>query len=551
MKDVYPALDALPTDCLVPVELQPEYLACDNLGPMTDLADALADRHVAAGRGEAVAIIHHEGRRAITYRDLSETSSRLANVLGSLGCRAGDRVAFRSGNRPEAIIAALAAWRIGAVVVPTPVQAREAELRFFLQDTGARFMLAEATPESMDGVEAAVGASDVETGIAFGGQIDRFHDWSTVLAEASPVYGGPPPELDAPALIWHTGGTTGTPKACYHTQRRYLLGGYSVGLSTGVRPGQRWAAAAPMGHALGFIYHTNFTLQHGATIVLIEQFAKPDAVLRAIQTHRIDTFTSVVALWARLKDALEAEPAEYDVSSLRRAYGMWQSASSAQVTGWWRERGLTLMNNFGSTSFATWVLVPRPREPFGTGSLGRPSPGYEVIASDSATTTIKPVPSGTAGRMAVRGPTGLTYWNRLELQERDVLDGWTMVDDLIRLDEHGNADYLGRTDYVISTAGYKVAPVEVEQVLCRHPDVREVAVVGAPDPIRQEIVVAFVALNEGLVGGDDLRRELQGLVKVELSPYKYPRRIKFIDALPRDGVGKVQMKHLVERARCA
>ena len=549
MKDAYPPLDALPADRLVPPELQPEYLASDELGPARSLADALVDRHVASGRGGAAAVIHHEGRRTISYRELGEDSSRLANALAALGCRPGDRIAFRSANRPEAITAALAAWRIGAVVVPTPVQARQAELLFFLRDTGARFLVADARDESVDGVEEAVADSEVETGIAFGGRLAGFHDWSSVLAAASPHYDRPPPDLDTPALIWHTGGTTGTPKACYHTQRRFMLGGSAVGLSTGARPGERWAAAAPVGHALGFIHHTNFTLLHGATIVMIEQFARPDAVLRAIQEHRIHTFTAVVASWARLKEAIEAEPAAYDVSSLRRAYGMWQSANSAGVTDWWRSRGLTLMNNFGSTSFATWVLVPRRGEPLAPGSLGRPSPGYEVVATDPSSGDLQPVPLGTAGRMAVRGPTGLTYWNRPELQARDVVDGWTLADDLISFDDHGNAAYLGRTDYVISTAGYKVAPVEVEQVLSRHPSVREVAVVAAPDPIRHEVVMAFVALNDGLAPGDELRRELQRLVKLELSPYKYPRKIQFIDALPRDSVGKVQMKLLVERAQ--
>jgi 2-aminobenzoate-CoA ligase len=263
----------------------------------------------------------------------------------------------------------------------------------------------------------------------------------------------------------------------------------------------------------------------------------------------VDTFTSVVVTWARLKDALEADPTAYDVSSLRRAYGMWQTASSSDVSDYWLARGLELMNNFGSTAFATWVLVPRRGEPFPSASLGRPSPGFDVRAAELDREPLRFVEHGRQGRMAVRGVTGLTYWNRPSLQARDVVDGWTLHDDLIAFDEHGNADYFGRTDFVISSAGYKIAPVEVESVLCRHPAVREVAVVGAPDPVRQEIVGAFVALQPGAVAGDALRLELQSLVKQELSPYKYPRRIEFIDALPRDSVGKVQTRVLAERMR--
>ncbi len=144
--------------------------------------------------------------------------------------------------------------------------------------------------------------------------------------------------------------------------------------------------------------------------------------------------------------------------------------------------------------------------------------------------------------MAVRGPTGLTYWNLPELQKRDVIDGWTLSDDLIEFDGEGNAHYLGRTDYMISTAGYKVAPVEVEQVLSRHAAVREVSVVPAPCPLRQEMVAAYVVLHNGFPGDDRMRKELRALVKSELAAYKAPQRIEFIAALPRDAVGKVQTK---------
>jgi 2-aminobenzoate-CoA ligase len=317
-----------------------------------------------------------------------------------------------------------------------------------------------------------------------------------------------------------------------------------VAEATGIQAGQRWAAGAPVGHALGFIYHTIYTLLHGATIVMIEDFARPEVVLQAIARHRIDTFTAIAASWARMLEAIAADPDLGQLPSLRRAYAMWQSASSTEVYDAWKERGVELLNNFGSTAFATWILVPRAGEAFPPASLGRPSPGYVVAAIDPGAKGIVPVPVGEPGRMAVKGPTGLTYWRRPELQRRDVVEGWNLVDDLIRFDANGNASYLGRTDLIISTAGYKVAPVEVEEVLARHPAVREVAVIGAPDAMRQEIVTAFVALKPGFVASDDLRKELKDLVKRELSPYKYPRRIDFIEALPRDPVGKVQPRAL-------
>jgi 2-aminobenzoate-CoA ligase len=550
VKDIYPAVETIPADCLVPPELQPDYRepGTAHLDPSAGLTHALVDRHIEAGHGDQVAVIHHESGRNLTYRELSETSARLANALVASGVQAGERVAFRLPNRPEAIIVALAAWRIGAVVVPIPLQARAAELRFFLQDTGATVPIADTRPEHASEMEAVLDQTDVRLVIGLGGGAEiSCLDWESLLAPASPRYQAQLTQPDGVALVWHTGGTTGVPKGCYHTQRRFLLAGEAFGAATGAHRGQRWAAAAPVGHALGFIYHTIFTLLHGASLVMVEDFSSPEAVLRAMSDHHVDVFTAVMATWARLKDATEADHQLSGLTSLSRGYGMWQSTSAGEVSQWYGARGLELMNNFGSTAFATWILVPRVGEHFPPASLGRPSPGYEVAATELSTRPVKAVPDGQPGRMAVRGPTGLTYWRRPDLQARDVVEGWTLVDDLISLDADGNAEYLGRTDYVISTAGYKVAPGEVENVLRRHPVVHEVAVLGVPDPLRQEAVCAFVALKPGVAGSEALRRELQEFVIQRLSPYKYPRRLEFISALPRDAVGKVRMNALKDR----
>jgi 2-aminobenzoate-CoA ligase len=351
--------------------------------------------------------------------------------------------------------------------------------------------------------------------------------------------------LDAIAVVWHTGGTTGAPKGCYHTQRRFLLAGHSYGAATGSAPGQRWAAAAPIGHALGMICHTIFTLLHGATVVLIENYADPHVVLDAISEHHVSTFTAITASWAGMHEAIERGESP-ETRSLRTGYAMWQSSTSSKILDAWQARGVTLLNNFGSTAFATWVLIPSVNMTSPRGSLGLPAPGYEVHAVDPATGERRE--SGEIGQMTVRGPSGLTYWRLPDKQRADVRGGWTYVDDLIQETGEGNFAYLGRTDFLISTAGYKVAPSEVENVLSRHPAVKEVVVVGLPDPLRQETVAAFVVLEETTEGSDELRKELQSLVKSELSPYKYPRVLEFLPELPRDHVGKVQPKIVRERA---
>jgi 2-aminobenzoate-CoA ligase len=352
------------------------------------------------------------------------------------------------------------------------------------------------------------------------------------------------------AIVWHTGGTTGQPKGCYHTQRRYLLGGISLGRATGAAPGQRWAAAAPMGHALGFIHSTIFTLLNGVTLVVISGFAKPATVLEALASHRVTQFTAVTATWGSMLELLAAGRAPHP-TALSRGYAMWQSSSATAVTTGWRQQGIELRNNFGSTAFATWVLVPPLDRPIPQGWLGQAAPGYEVIAvNPEFSHGLRPVPTGEPGRLAVRGPTGLTYWRLPARQGSDVQHGYSLHDDLVcfgAAGHHGQAEYLGRTDYLISTSGNKVAPVEVEQVLSSHPAVREAMVFGIPDALRQEIVAAFVVLHDPDNSSDRLRRELQDLVKSKLAPYKYPRRLDFIPSIPRDSVGKVQPKILRDR----
>jgi 2-aminobenzoate-CoA ligase len=543
MNDAYPA-SSIPADWLVDPAAQPDYvnLAGCEVGEVGSVADHILGKQLEGDRGEAVATLDAASGRSFTFADLDRESARLARGLVALGIEPGDRIGFRSVNAPEMPIVALGAWRAGAVVMPTPAQARAEELRYFLDDAGARVLFVGARADLAEEVPAAVEGSTVESVLAFGeGEEIEYPSWQEALDLSDRDLPSVP--SDSVAVLWHTGGTTGRPKGCYHTHRRYLYGGYSLGQALDIRPGERWSAATPVGHALGFLQHTTFSLLHGATAVMVEDFHKPASLLAAIEDHRITTFTAITATWARMLDEIE-DGEDPDTSSLARGFAMWQSASSADVFDGWKERGVELRNNFGSTAFAAWALVPRQGEPVPRAALGPAAPGYEARAIALEQDGVESVPAGATGQLAVRGPTGLTFWRRPEMQRRDVRDGWTLHDDLIALDPDGNASYLGRTDHLISSAGYKIAPGEVERALGAHPAVVEVAVVGAPDPIRQEVVMAFVVLEDADAAGPAMRKQLQDFAKQQISPYKYPRLVRFVPALPRDPVGKVQSKVL-------
>lgn len=557
MKDLYPSRGGDLATHLVPPDAQPDYDesgACD-LSRDANVGVHLSDRQVALGRGDWTAAIHGESGRSYTFADLARESDRLAGGLRAWGIAVGDRIAYRAPNVPELLIVLLAIWKSGAIAVPVPVLASARDIRFYLDDTGARLLIAHERAGSLPAMREAAQGGTVQEILVFGDTlaprpgIEGFRALAEIALARPEDFAGPTTTGDDIAILWHTGGTTGQPKGCYHTHRRFLLGGHAIGQGTGIAPGERWSAAAPMGHALGLIYHTIYTLLHGACVVLIEDFHDARNLLDCVARHRIHTLTALSASWVKMLDHVEAAPEAgpeaapgVDHSSIRRAYAMWQSASSSDTYDRWQARGVTLLNNFGSTAFATWVLVPRPGVPSPRAALGHPTPGYRVEAVELADGQVTVLPPGAIGRMAVRGPTGLTYWNRPELQARDVVQGWTLSDDLIRYDEAGHVHYLGRTDYMISTAGFKVAPVEVEEVMARHPAVAEVAVVPAPCPVRQQKVVAFVALRPGHAPGPELARALQAFTKAELVAYKAPRHVEFVAALPRDHVGKVQTR---------
>lgn len=540
MRDTYPEGSSIPREFLVPEADQPDFSDLDGvvIGDYDDLGSRISDANVLAGLGDDVAVIHAESGRQFTFAELSSASSQLARRLKASGIVHGDRIAFRSPNVPEVVVLALAVWKAGAVIVPTPLQARAKELRFFLDDTGARFLFVFDDEESLFEARKAVEGTQVDTVIAFDDSLATRPE--TACAELSQAHEELlPVPADSVAIIWHTGGTTGRPKAIYHTHRRMLLGAFGLARATGAKPGERWLAGAPVGHALGFASVSSFTMLHGVTVVIVEDFSSAARLLDAIAKYRVSTFTAIAITWVRMLDELQCRP-EIDLSSLEQGFAMWQSASSGQLFESWRQRGIELRNNFGCTSFSSWILSPRRGEPVPQASLGKPVPGYEVIALALPGTEIEAVETGSQGRMAVRGVSGLTYWNRPELQARDVVDGWVVVDDVIRFDPDGNAAYLGRTDFVISSAGNKITPVEVEEALAMHAAVREVGVVGAPDAERQEIVAAFVSLENGFQPSDALASELQKFAKTQIAPYKYPRRITFVEELPRDAVGKLQ-----------
>jgi len=292
---------------------------------------------------------------------------------------------------------------------------------------------------------------------------------------------------------------------------------------------------------LGFTYALGglllFPLRFGASSLLLEQ-ASPPHLVKAIAEHRPTIcFTAPTAY-----RAMHAMLGEHDVSSLRACVSAGETLPRSVFEAWKEATGVGIIDGIGATEMLH-IFISAAGEEIRPGATGRVVPGYEARVVDDAG---EPVADGVVGRLAVRGPTGCRYLDNVDRQREYVRDGWNMTGDSYLRDADGYFWYQARTDDIIISSGYNIAGPEVENVLLEHDAVLECAVVGAPDEERGHIVKAVVVLRPGIGGDASLVKELQEFVKARIAPYKYPRAVEFVDALPRTTTGKLQRFRLRE-----
>lgn len=545
MKEYYPKRETIPTAWLVAPKFQPDFIwSPDEQGwQVTNIGRESIDKHCETGDGNKPAIICLETGEVFTFRQIKEASDRLAGALIEAGVKVGERLALRYASRPAAIIAATAAWKAGAVVVPIPTQARRSEIEFYLKDTDARWVIVLNEGDLYSELEAVLPATGVKgviigeksPGMAGESLEALIEQGNASLAETVHT------EANDLAVVWHTGGTTGVPKATYHTHRRWLIAGKRLAATWKLDAHQRWIYGIPVSNVAGFLGRFICALQHGATLIEPKSLSGTD-VLEAIVEQQVTHLLGIPVTLSLLADA--SSDKTQALSSLQEVYAPFLVTGAGNLYERWEKLGYRLGNPLGSSILCQWFIGPVAGETMPPFALGKPVAGYEVRIVDIAGASITSLQPGAVGRIAVRGPTGLTYWNRSELQAVEVRQGWTITDDLGRMDDKGIVWFLGRLNNLIVTAGYKVAPGEVEQVLLTHPQVREAAVTGIADPLRGQVVAAFIVVKDG-EGDDALAHELQEWCKRHLAPYKYPRKVFFCRAFPRDPVGKVQIRTLV------
>jgi 2-aminobenzoate-CoA ligase len=505
----------------------------------------LVDRHVADGHGDDAAIRFEDDE--LTYAELQSKVNRFGNALADVGVEPGSRVVVRFPNRPEAIVACLAVQKIGGVALPSMKLLRAAELEKIFNDAGATHCV--VYDDLLDEVENAMPNLDALEEVIVadrGAGVDHDHrDYDDLLEGGDDELDAYETERDDVALMLYTSGTTGEPKGAIHTHRQVLATADTYARYC-LEPTREdvFGGNPPLPFAYGFGDLVTFPLRFGATTSLVEN-ASPADLLRAVEDHGITVLCSVPTAFNQILSAHPDAPSEYDVSSLRLGMSAGEPLAPSTFDAFEEEYGIALLDGIGTTEMLHIFVSHRHDDDVDASATGYPVPGYECKVVDPDTN--EEMPRGEAGLLAVRGPTGISYWGRQDKQEEAVVDGWSYPGDIYVHREDGRLEYKSRRDDLIVSSGYNIPGPEVENVLQELDAVSEVAVVGSPDEQRGQVVKAFVVLSEGYEAGDDLVEEFQTHVKNTLAPYKYPRSVEFVENLPRTETGKIQRVKLREQ----
>ncbi|AQS67034.1 2-aminobenzoate-CoA ligase [Streptomyces pactum] len=466
-----------------------------------------------------------------TYGGLRDRVDRLAHLLtGDLGVVPGNRVLLRGPTTPWLAACWLAVLKAGAVAVTVLAQQRPHELRVICEIARVGHALCDVRAVD-DLAEAEVPGLRITT---YGG--DAAGDLLTrTQAGTAPdrPYQAVDTAADDVALIAFTSGTTGRPKGCMHFHRDVLA--IADTFSEHVlkpRPDDLFAGSPPLGFTFGLGGLVVFPMRAGASALLLEQ-AGPRQLLPAVAEHRVSVLFTAPTAYRAMLDELDA----YDVTCLRRCVSAGENLPAATWQAWHERTGLRLINGIGATELLH-IFVSAADDDIRPGTTGVPVPGWHARVQDGKG---EPVADGEPGLLAVRGPVGCRYLADPRQREY-VRGGWNITGDTYVREPDGYFRYVARADDMIISAGYNIAGPEVEDALLRHPDVVEAAVVGRPDAHRGQVVVAHAVLKEGAERDADA---LRAFLRSELAPYKCPREIVFLDALPRTATGKLQRYRLL------
>jgi 2-aminobenzoate-CoA ligase len=528
-------------DGLPPKHLWPErvYTLPEHRYPVrVNVARELLDAHADGGRAGRPAIVYAD--QVLTYGELQKRVNRLANGLRAAGLGPGDRVLMRLPNCPEFVLTWLACQKLGVITVSTMPMLRARELAYIADDAGTG--TAVVWGGLRDELERAQ-APELTRLIVVGETRPGDTAWASLLDGQSERFAAAETLAQDVAMIAYTSGSTGIPKGCVHRHADILASADSYARYVLTPTEDDRFGGHP---TLAFTFGTGgllvYPLRFGAATVLSPPF-EPERMLEGIQRHRVTIAFCAPTSYKLMLRVPEMER-RFDLGSLRLCVSAAEPLPAATYDEWLERTGKETLDGIGSTEMFHIFISSLPGR-VRPGATGVPVPGYDCRVVDESG---EAVPRGTPGLVAIKGPTGCTYWRKPERQAEYVrFGGWNVTGDVYVQDDDGYFTYQCRSDDMIVSGGYKIPGPEVEHVLDEHPAVAECAVVAARDELRGYVPKAFVVLKPGVPPSAALVAELQDHVKKELAPYKYPRRVEFVDTLPRTETGKIRRVELREQ----
>lgn len=490
----------------------------------------LSDATAAAGHADRIAL---RGRTmTLTYAQLAERSDRIAQVLiEDMGVVPGNRVLLFGGNTPALVSALLGILKAGAVAVNIMPLLRAGEIDKVVDKARATHALCDLKQAAeLDRCDTA--GALLRSALSFDGTGGGAGELDRRMAGKTGAFTPVPVGRDDVAIIGFTSGSTGAPKAAvqFHRDLVGIADGYGRDI-LGITAEDVCLGTPPVAFAYGLCGLVCYPLRFGATSVLL------DDLTPATLAPAIDAFGATICYTAptAYRRMLDDTPAPGALRSLRLAVSAGETLPADLFEKWRARFPATILDGIGSTEMLSFYISGRPGRAV-AGSTGLPVPGYEAkIVGDD----LRELGANQPGRLAVRGPTGCRYLSDPRQAEM-VSGGWNLTGDVFYRDEGGLFHFVGRVDDMILSSGYTIAGPEVEAALATHDAVGDCAVVGKPDASRGEIVEAVVVLNRGWTPCTETTTALQDHVKALIAPYKYPRSVRYVDALPKTPSGKTR-----------
>jgi benzoate-CoA ligase len=506
-----------------------------------NITTKLIDEMVEKGLGDKVAVYYKD--ETYTYAEMQRLINKVGNCLRVLGVHMEERVMLVMYDSPEAMASFFGVIKIGAIPVPVNYMYTMHDYRYLLNNSRARTLIADE-----DFIEEIEGFKEkflyLENTIVVGKKTRAYHiSFHDIIDRCSDKLDVAYTTFEDAAFWNYTSGSTGVPKAAVHLQHDVFscIDSYGKGI-LGVTQDDILFSASKFFFAYGLGNSFFYPLSVGASVVLLPDRPRPEAIFSTINRYRPTIFFGVPTLYANMLEVKDAEK-KYDFSSLRICASAGEALPTEIFSEWKRRFGLEILDGIGSTELLAIFISNRPGD-VKPGSSGKLVPGYHArIVDDNG----DEVPDGEVGTLQVKGEsTAAYYYRHHDKTKTSMLGEWFNTGDKYYRDAEGYYYYCGRDDDMLKVGGIWASPIEVEDALISHPAVLEAAVVAKKDEHHLVKPKAYVVLKKGSQPSEKLSKDIQAFVKKSIAPYKYPRWLEFVKDLPKTSTGKIQRYKLRE-----